>query len=168
MEIRDRVEELRCHCGVIAALVDGVGIEQARWRPAPERWTIVEVINHLADEEHEDFRRRFALTITDPAAEWPPIDPQGAITERGYNDRELRASLDAFLEQRTRSLEWLDSLTDVDLDCQHEHPVFPPLKAGDLLVSWVAHDLHHIRQIVQLKLEHLTAHAGAYSVEYAG
>lgn len=168
--ITDRIEELRRNGAVIATLVDGISDEQARWRPAPEQWSIVEVVNHLADEEHEDFRLRLELTLSDPGAEWPPIDPERDVVARDYNAREIGASIESFVEQRRRSLEWLESLAsgDADLDRAHEHPVLEPLRAGDLLAAWSAHDLLHLRQIVRLQLEYLREHARPYSTRYAG
>ena len=38
----------------IESLVRSVPEEQARWKPEPEAWSILEVINHLYDEECED------------------------------------------------------------------------------------------------------------------
>ena len=34
--------------GVVLNAVEGVTETQARWRPAPERWSILEYIEHLA------------------------------------------------------------------------------------------------------------------------
>ena len=61
---------------VIANLTKSVPLEQARWRPSPADWSILEVINHLYDEEREDFRQRLDLLLFQPEADWPPIDPQ--------------------------------------------------------------------------------------------
>jgi hypothetical protein len=36
-------------------MLRGVTEAQARWKPAPEEWSILEVINYLCDEEREDF-----------------------------------------------------------------------------------------------------------------
>ena len=40
----------------IRALVEGMPEEQARWRPDAASWSVLEVINHLCDEERSDFR----------------------------------------------------------------------------------------------------------------
>ena len=40
----------------IRGLVSRVGDEQARWKPSPDQWSILEVINHLYDEERQDFK----------------------------------------------------------------------------------------------------------------
>ena len=56
------VERLSTNCEVFPGLVKGISLEQARWKPAPDKWSILEVINHLYDEEKEDFRQRSILS----------------------------------------------------------------------------------------------------------
>src|SRR6476660_10531119 len=85
---------------VFAGLVRGVRLEQARGKPAPGKWSILEVVNHLYDEEREDFRQRLQLVLTDVALTWPPIAPQEWVTARGYNERELSSSVVKFLSER--------------------------------------------------------------------
>ena len=42
------------------------------------------------------------------------------------------------------------------------------LTAGDLLASWAAHDLLHLRQLNELRYAYLIQVAAPYSVRYAG
>jgi hypothetical protein len=42
------------------------------------------------------------------------------------------------------------------------------MAAGDLLASWVAHDLLHVRQIARLRYEYVRKLAAPYGVDYAG
>ena len=49
----------------IAAAYEGLDEESARWRPGPARWSLLEILCHLLDEEREDFRRRIALLLED-------------------------------------------------------------------------------------------------------
>ena len=71
----------------ISALVAEVDTTQARWKPAPQEWSILEVIHHLYDEEREDFRLRLDLILHHPDVPWPPIDPEGWVTARRSSDR---------------------------------------------------------------------------------
>ena len=96
----------------IRALVQGVSDEQARWRPSATSWSILEVINHLFDEEREDFRVVLDH-ILHPDQPWPDrgsIDPLGWVTARRYNERDLDESLNNFLTAREDSLAWLRGL----------------------------------------------------------
>ena len=105
---------LRQSAAAIVALAQGVTLEQARWKPTPEEWSLLEVICHLCDEEREDFRQRLDLTLHHPEADWPPIHPSAWVTERAYNQRDLPAMVAAFAQERDRSLAWLDSLSHPD------------------------------------------------------
>jgi len=63
----------------IEHLLDGVSEKQAKWKPQPEKWSILEIVNHLYDEEKEDFRKRIDLTRHYQDREWPGIDPEGWV-----------------------------------------------------------------------------------------
>lgn len=77
LTLPDAIARLSANVATFEHLLAGVSPDQARWKPDPLQWSILEVVNHLADEEVEDFRQRLELTLRDPKAEWPPIDPQG-------------------------------------------------------------------------------------------
>lgn len=168
MEGSQAADRLAANAEVFRHLLASVPKEQARWKPAPEKWSLLEVICHLADEERDDFRARLRATLQRPPAPWAPIDPVGWAAERRYNDRDLTRSLEEFLRERARTVEWLGGLGDVDLSASCEHPKAGRITAGDLLASWLAHDLIHIRQMTRLHYGYLAARAAPYSLEYAG
>jgi DinB superfamily len=151
----------------IRLLAEGVSAEQARWRPDPASWSLLEVINHLYDEEREDFRVRLNLILHHPAGPWPPIDPKGWVTARGYNQRDLAESLANFLAERRKSLEWLESLGEPDWEAKVEDPR-GALRAGDMFAAWVAHDGLHLRQLTELHYLYLRERSQPYEVGYAG
>lgn len=55
---------------------------EAGWKPSPDQWSILEVLNHLVDEEALDFRRHLVHILESLDAPWPQIDPQGWVTEK--------------------------------------------------------------------------------------
>lgn len=151
----------------ITALAAGLTPDQARWKPDSSSWSVLEVLNHLLDEEVLDFRCHLDHLLHTPDAPWPEIDPQSWVTKREYNKRNLVETLVGFERERASSITWLAALTDPDWE---SHAALPwgTLTAGDMLVSWIAHDLLHIRQLVELRYA-LNKHANSpYSPEYAG
>lgn len=168
MQIPYCIERLEAGAAVFRGLLAGVSTEQARWKPQPEKWSLLEVINHLADEERHDFRMRLSLTLSDPSLDWPPIDPAGWVTEKRYNERDLQQSLDDFLLEREESLNWLRKLTNPDWTLSHRHPSLGPLSAGVLMASWLTHDMLHIRQMNRLHYEYLTQQVTNADTSYAG
>jgi len=153
--------------GVFEGLLRGASAEQVRWKPAPDKWSMLEVINHLYDEEREDFRQRIELVLADPGQGWPPIDPRNWPITRGYNERDLETSLNNFLAERDKSLAWLKQLSSPNWENRNEGPN-GTLSAGDLLASWLAHDFLHIRQLARLHWQYVGAIAEPYKTAYGG
>jgi len=151
----------------ILALTRDITDFQAHWKPDENTWSIVEVINHLYDEEWLDFRVRIDYTLHKPGEEWPDIDPEGWAIERAYNARDLSISLGNFQAERLASLVWLEGLTNPDWEIAYQAP-FGVIKAGDVLAAWVAHDLLHTRQLVELQWAYMLEQVQPYNVRYAG
>lgn len=167
MELAYYIHQMQESAQAIQALCEGVSKEQARWKPDPESWSILEVVNHLLDEEREDFRVRLDILLHRPDAPWPPIDPQGWVTERVYNTRDLADSLAQFQAERVRSIAWLQGLGQPDLAAFVETR-FGRMAAGDMLAAWIAHDLLHLRQLTELRYAFLVSAWAPYSPAYAG
>ena len=167
MDFEILYNDLSHNADLIRLLVTGITIEDARARPAPETWSILEVICHLFDEEIEDFRRHLDLILFHPADPWPPIDPGGWVLARQYNQRDPGEMLEKFLDERRRSLEWLRRLDSQDWDAWYSNP-FGSMKAGDMLSSWVAHDNLHMRQLAELRRARIERICTPYDFQYAG
>jgi hypothetical protein len=145
----------------------GVSSEQACWKPDSRSWSILEVINHLLDEEREDFRTHLDLILHHPQDPWLVIDPEGWVTQRQYNQRGLEKSVSNFVQARRESLAWLKSLPAQDWESSYTAP-YGLITAGEMLASWAAHDVLHLRQLVELHWAHTIRLASPYHVEYAG
>ena len=76
MGTEDITRSLSASGAAIRELAKALSPEQARWRPAPGQWSVLEVLNHLCDEEREDFRQRLDLLLHHPGEPWPPVDPE--------------------------------------------------------------------------------------------
>jgi DinB superfamily len=152
----------------VAALLHDVPLELACWKPSPERWSMLEVICHMADEERRDFRPRLkSLLFDNPAgSSITAIDPPAWVIEGKYNTRDLAKSLEDFRAERQQSLEWLRCLP-TDLKLERRAPD-RDLTAGQVLYSWLAHDYLHIRQITRLHYDFLALEAQGYDIGYAG
>jgi DinB superfamily len=160
------LERLRRSADAIAALVRGLPLEAARWKPAPERWSVLEVVCHLGDEEVDDFRARIASTLRDPAASWPGIEPARWAVDRRYNEQPFGPALARFLNERAASLQWLAAQREAPWDNAYQHPKAGPLSARMLLANWMAHDLLHLRQLARVQYDALAARGE--KLDYAG
>jgi uncharacterized damage-inducible protein DinB len=162
--VRTKLEQGR---DVIVALCSHLDDDGWRWRPAEGEWSLLEVINHIADEEKEDFRRRIDLLLHHPGTEWPGLDPESWAVKRRYYELDPQQSLQRFVQERAASLAWLQGLSNVDWDATYAHRS-GPLRAGDLLVSWLVHDDLHARQMLHIHNERSLTIGAPYSAAYAG
>ena len=153
----------------LPTVVNGISIDDARWKPTGEDWSILEILRHLGDEEVDDFRTRLRLTLENPAQEWPGIYPSDWAVQRKYNEANFDEAVSRFVDERAASIKWLRGLReDVDWSIAHQHPKVGPIRAGDLLAAWAAHDCLHLRQISKRLYQLTQRDAGAFSVRYAG
>jgi hypothetical protein len=137
------------------------------WKPAPEKWCLLEIVCHLYDEEREDFRARTKHVLETPAEPLPSIDPQGWVTARNYIQQDYQDKLNQFLNEREASVKWLTGLSHPQWDNAYIHPKFGSMTAKMFLSNWLAHDYLHIRQITKLKYDYLK-HLTGESLSYAG
>lgn len=159
--------QLGRHGHVFHALLSGLTPAEVRWKPAPEKWCALEIVCHLLDEEREDFRARLRSTLENPEQPWPKIDPPAWVTERKYLEQDFSLMVEGFLAERERSVAWLRNLTDAPWSNQYVHPTVGLVSCDLLLANWVAHDLHHFRQLNNLRYAYLKA-CSSVPLDYAG
>ena len=167
MQFEVLYQELARGVDIVRSLVADMTLAEARARPAPDSWSVLEVICHLYDEEREDFRQRLDLILHQPDEPFPPIDPQGWITARRYDERDLAEMVDSWAAERAQSLAWLKGLSAPNWETEHVD-AYGSIKAGEMLSCWVAHDNLHTRQLVELRRSRLVNLAAPYDVGYAG
>lgn len=160
MDTQWAMHQLTVHGATIEHLCRSVSKSDSKIAPDAESWSIVQVIAHLYDEERDDFRLLLDRALAHPAADWSP-----AIATS--QQEALPSLLDAFLAERQRSLVWLASLPSPDWQRTIIHDRGFTLQAGDILAAWVAHDLLHIRQLMEIRLHLVALAVQPYSIRYA-
>ena len=148
-------------------LFAGLTHEECLWKPAQEKWCLLEVLCHLYDEERGDFRTRLKSVLDNPQKPFPPIDPIKWVTEHKYLEQNYNAMLPKWLEERKHSIDWLRSLQSPSWDNTYQHPTLGPMSGNFILANWLEHDYLHIRQITRLKHQYLEATSGE-KLTYAG
>jgi hypothetical protein len=160
---RDEImRQLSVNAEVMRALVGTIPGEQAQWKPDPDTWSMAEVMSHVFNEERGDFRRHLKEIFSDPPKAWDEISIEWTPVS------DCRQALDGFLAERWQSLAWLKGLDSPDWDRKMAAPWGGEISAGDLLVSWVAHDYLHLRQMNELVYAWNEKQAAPFSVAYAG
>ena len=133
---------------VVRELLDGVAEGFTAGTEGPDTWSPYDVIGHLIHGERTDWvpRVEHILLHGDKVA-FTPFDRFAQRTaSRG---KTLDQLLTLFALERAASLERLAAfhLTSADLGKRGLHPELGPVTLGQLLATWVVHDLDHIVQI---------------------
>jgi len=170
LNLRHLLTQMEHTAAAIRHLVEGLSADQTSCRPTPEAWSLAEVVHHLAYEEVHDFRDRLDLVLHRPDEPWPAADPARGVDQSvpdTTSEENLARSLDAFLDARRTSLDWLAGLEDADWEVAHQAP-FGRIRAGDVMAAWAAHDLLHLRQLTELRWACLSRSVQPYELRYAG
>jgi hypothetical protein len=168
INIKEIVCQLTANAETIRVLVQAVSDGQAQWQPTEETWSIAQVMEHLYNEERIDFRQHLQEMLSDPPQPWGLLGGQYVAVACCHE------ALGRFLDEREASVAWLQALQSPDWDVQSQISFGPQaettitLSAGDVLVSWVDHDLAHLRQIIKLLHAWHEQQVAPYSVQYAG
>jgi len=91
----------------------------------------------------------------------------GWVTNRKYMEQDFEVKIAAFLEEREKSIQWLNALSNPKWNNAYKHPKFGRMTAKMFLTNWLSHDYLHIRQITKLKYDYLKYVSGE-SLKYAG
>lgn len=149
------------------ALLGGLSEDEACWRQDDQSWSLVEVVDHLVDEELLDFGPRLRVVLENPADPYPEIDPEASVLARRSEEHNLDRALGRFRRLRETSVSWLRTLEGAEWDRVKSDAHIGTLTAGDLLTSWVCHDALHLRQIARV-LHHLSERDSGHDGSYAG
>lgn len=165
------IDHLSATPDIVRALLTGISPEQAYWKPAPSRYSIAELLEHLSHVEAHCFRIRFdeILAADDAfdAVEVDPYDQNAFYAEGAYSNRDAEESLAHWEEQREDNVEFLERLDPKTLSRTARHTVLGSFTLENLLNEWALHDLGHIRQLAELVRTQLYYPAiGPFQIEY--
>jgi DinB superfamily len=135
---------------IIEKIVASASDEQLQWKPAPERWSISEVLAHLGDVEVAVFRGRLQAMAEKDSPMLKSYDQDAAYAAGKYSGGNGRENLKQFCHERDRSLSFLRYVSTGILARGARHPELGALTGAHILNIWAFHDLGHIRQISEL------------------
>lgn len=133
---------------ILRGLMCELSDEDARWKPAPGRFSVGEVLAHLSHAEAHCYRARLDLFLNGENSALEPYDPQQHLDVFSAADPE--DAFDHFEEQRESNLELLNGLPAADAGRRAIHRRVGEITLGQMLHEWALHDLGHIRQVAEL------------------
>jgi hypothetical protein len=130
-------------------LISGVSLAKLRRRPAPEKWSVNEIIAHLADGEIVGaFRIRFILGS--PGSPVVAYDQDRWVTSGHYDKRDPGKSVEQFRVLREANLALLKSLTPEQWKHCGVHSERGQESIERIVRMFAGHDLNHLQQIKKI------------------
>ena len=142
---------LRRTPATLISLLQGVPDEWVFSNEGPDSWSPYDVVGHLIHGEQTDWipRAKIILEHGEQRA-FEPFDRFAMFEKsKGKSLSELLATFERLRDESLRQLEEMN-LTPELLATRGRHPELGPVTLGELLATWVVHDLSHIGQIVRV------------------
>ncbi len=130
-------------------LIKGVSTSELRRRPAPEKWSVSEIIAHLADGEIVGaFRMRFILGS--PGSPVVAYDQDEWVTSGHYEKRDPQKSVELFRVLRKANLALLESLNPEQWKHCGMHSERGQESIEDIVRMFAGHDINHLLQVEKI------------------
>src|SRR5919198_320069 len=133
---------------ILRGLMCELSEEDSRWKPAPDRFSVAEVLAHLSHSESHCYRLRVDRFLKENLPELEADDAQMHLDL--YRDRDPEDEFAHFEEQRQTNVEFLRSLSAEAAGRRARHPEAGEITLAEMLHEWALHDIGHIRQIAEL------------------
>jgi DinB family protein len=151
---KDPLELQRAAPATVARLIAGVPDAQLHRRPAPQKWCVLEIIAHLAEDELAT-SWRYRQMIEQPGVTLMGFNQDLWAQLGDYAAWNPRDALEMFRLLREANLGLLSRLTPEQWNCSGIHSERGPITVRSLARHMAAHDINHILQI-----EHILAGNG--------
>jgi uncharacterized damage-inducible protein DinB len=130
-------------------LIRGVSASKLRKRPAPGKWSVGEILAHLADSEIvRGWRMRQILGA--PGTPIQAFDQDAWAAAGHYEKRDPRKSLEAFRVLREENLALLKSLTKEQWKHHGVHAERGDESIEQIVRMNAGHDINHVGQIERI------------------
>ncbi len=137
----------------LATAVTGVPEAVLKRKPAPEKWSIHEIVGHLADVEII-FGYRIRQVLADKDPKFAPVDQDAWAEHLGYMEAAIPELIAQFGVNRYHSLRLLRRIQVEDLEKSGFHPEKNrQVTLEEIVQYWVGHGPNHFAQIERLKKE---------------
>ena len=150
---------------ILRGLMSELTEEDARWKPAPGRFSVAEVLAHLSHSEGHCYRKRLDRFLAETRPEFEPDDAQMYLGL--YRDADPEDAFDQLEAQREDNLEFLRTLPAGAGERLALHKEYGEITLSQMLNEWALHDLGHIRQVAELvRARTYLAGAGPMAASY--
>jgi len=160
---RDAVAVLERTPATLGALLNGLPEPWIRATEGDGTWSPYDVIGHLIHGERTDWIPRARHIMAGETHAFDTFDRTAQFTES--NGKDLVELLATFADLRRRNLAALVgmNLTPADFERKGLHPQLGEVTLGQLLATWVVHDLDHVAQIARTMAKQYAGAVGPWT-----
>lgn len=162
MELAEATTILARTPDVLTALLNGLPEAMVHRDDGTGTWSAYAIVGHLAHGDATNWIARTRMILNHGGER--PFEPFDRVAMLRDEVRPVSQVLARFRQTRTVVLGELAALglQEADLDRRGRHPEFGDVTLGQLLASWVAHDLTHLAQIGEVLARNYRAAVGPW------
>ncbi len=135
----------------IAAAVSGLPDKVLRYKPAPDKWCILEILGHLADIEIV-YAYRLRQILADKKPVLAPMDQDDWARNLGYMEMSPAELVASYGLNRHANVQLLRRLQLADLAKSAYHPELKhDVTVAEYVEKLATHGANHLAQIERLK-----------------
>jgi hypothetical protein len=133
----------------LARLIKGFSASKLRKRPAPDKWSVAEILAHLADVELV-IGWRLRSILGDPGTPVQAYDQNAWVISGHYDKRDPVKSIELHRVVREANLSLLKSLSRDQWKHYGQHAERGQESIEHIVRMVAGHDINHIRQIERI------------------
>ncbi len=130
-------------------LAGGLSQKQAAASPAPGKWSVKEIVSHLADCELV-YGMRYRKIISEPGGALVAFDQEAWAKNLQYRRQPLKGSLATFKVLRGANLNLLKNVPKAAWGKSGKHPEYGKLTLRQIVTHIAEHDRNHVAQVERL------------------
>jgi uncharacterized damage-inducible protein DinB len=148
-----QIDQLRKGLQIVDSILKAVSQQDATtYRDGGTGWTVLEVLCHLRDFESV-YHERSMMTVERDFPDLPFPNQDDWAAERRYNQQDLRAAYNEWVERRNPFLAYLEGLDETAWQRVGNHPRRGVMSLQDQLALTAWHDVNHIEQMTRILVE---------------
>ena len=147
---RDALDALADMPAALRRAIAGLSEEQLGTPEREGKWSVRQVVQHLADAELVG-SFRFRMVLAHDAPELPGYDQDRWATQLRYEDSDVDTALEDFTRLRQANLRLLRRATPEDLERVMHHAERGNEPLAHMMRMYAGHDTIHLRQIARIR-----------------
>jgi hypothetical protein len=149
VEGQDAMKVQRSTASKLKKSIHGLTPKQLRWRPEPTKWSIAEILAHLADAEIVASWRMRSV-IGENGITIQPFDQNAWASAFEYQKRDAKRSLELFRLLRESNLAMLKEIPDEKWEYYGMHLERGKESIAHLSRMFAGHDVNHVLQVERI------------------